>query len=303
MGEIFFYANVNARRGSSAFDESLAALTTAGVALSGAEAFEEHPQFVEAVSQAIKGGAECVIVGGGDGTISSVAHLFVDQTTVLAVMPLGTGNQLARELMIPSNLVEAAQIVKSRRTVQIDVALVNDQAFLTVATIGLTSVVARNLVAKGTFGKLAYGPGVLKALKQAESFQVTLESEARTIEAESIQVVVSNGRTHAGPFWASPDATVTDGLLDVYLLAPQGGFHLAKAGLLALVGQHVEMESVTFVRSGGFKLLTQPKKPIVVDGEEMWFDEMEFSICPGAIRVVVGEGFRYPEDRLVVEGD
>jgi len=91
----------------------------------------------ETLQQIIAGGVETLIIGGGDGTLSSAANLLVDTTITLGVLPLGTFNHFARDLGIPLDLPEAIRLLAMGRTKTVDVCEVNGRIFINNASIGI----------------------------------------------------------------------------------------------------------------------------------------------------------------------
>lgn len=297
-GGRFFYANEESRRSRLAYFDAVDALVDAGIALDETQLCHNHSELDSMVRQRVEEGAEVVFVGGGDGTLGGVSEYFRDSETIFGAVPLGTGNQFAREVGLPEELRAFAATVAQGRLARLDLGLCNGQGFLTVATLGLTTDIARNLESKGVFGKASYVPALATALKKMKPFDVEIVGEGETIHGLMVQVVVCNGRTHAGPFLASPDATITDGMFDVYALPPMGVGLLAGAAVLALGGEHTNTEEVDAMKASRLVVRTEPRLPVVIDGEENWFDEMHFEIAPGALRAIVGPGFRAPQDRL-----
>ena len=295
---IFFYANEGSRRASTEFDGAAEELRLAGIRLDEAKLCEDHDELDDLVRQRVEEGAKVVFVGGGDGTLGSVSGYFAGKETVFGAFPLGTGNQFAREVSIPSDIREAAECLAKGRVARIDLGMCNDKGFLTVATLGLTTEIARSLTAKGVLGKASYGPALIKAIQNMKSFQVEIVGQSETITGEIIQIVVCNGRTHAGPFMASEDATITDGLFDIYAVEPMDLGHMVGASVLALVGQHTSTEEIDWMKTERAKITTQPKQPVILDGEELWFDELVFEMKPAALRALVGEDLRVPQGRL-----
>jgi len=298
MSGVFFFANEGSRRAASEFGNAKQLLIDAGFELKIAELCEGHEALDQAVRDAIAADAQLVIVGGGDGTLGSVSEHFLRKDSAFGVLPLGTGNQFAREIGVPNDLPGAVEVLKAGRVAKVDLGTVNGQGFLTVATLGMTTEIARNLQSKQVLGKVSYLPALAKALHSMETFQVEIIGESETITQQSIQVVVCNGRTHAGPFLASPDASITDGMFDIYALPKMDFATMLTAGGMALVGQHVEFEEIDAMKTNRAKLTTSPKLPVVLDGEEYWFDEMVFELIPAAINVVVDGSFRAPQNLL-----
>ncbi|MFM9872524.1 MAG: diacylglycerol/lipid kinase family protein [Fimbriimonadaceae bacterium] len=295
---VFFYANDGSRRASAEFKNVVSAFESRGIEFAEAKLCSSHDELNLLVKQRIDESAKIVIVGGGDGTLGSVSEHFLRSETVFGAFPLGTGNQFAHEVGIPCEIGAATECLLSGRVAAIDLGMCNDQGFLTVATMGLTTDIARGLTAKGIFGKASYGPAFVKAIRDIHSFQVEIVGFTETIVGEMIQVVVCNGRTHAGPFLASPDATITDGMFDVYSLQPMGFGEMVGTGVLALAGKHTEVKEVDWMKSSTLRITTKPKIPVVLDGEEIWFDELDFRVEPGGLRAIVGPDLRVPQERL-----
>src|SRR5688572_9900436 len=137
-----FFASANSRRGADWFAPAVDALREEGIDLADHRLFESTQDLAEAVRST---GAPVVIVGGGDGTLSAVAQHFEGTGRVLGVMPFGTGNAFARDLKIPIDIKSAAQIIAGGKTAQVDVGIANGKRFLNVATLGVTTLIAREL--------------------------------------------------------------------------------------------------------------------------------------------------------------
>lgn len=293
-----FYANAGSRRTQDDFDTAVSELQSAGVELQDSQAFEDIHELQDAIQTAATQGTELTIVGGGDGTLSAAASVVSQTSATLGVMPLGTGNQFARELGLDLTIAEAAQTIAQGRTCQIDLSTINGQRFINVATIGVTTEIARSLKFKRQLGVLAYIPAVVHSFQNMKPFQVHLEAGNVVIDEEAVLLVVANGRTHGGPFLASPEANLTDGLMDAYMVNPGGFWQMAQVGAMALTGEHVELDPVHLVQAEKMTVSTDPKRPVTIDGETTWFDSLEFSILPAALRVCVPKSFRGPAGRL-----
>jgi len=136
------------------------------------------------VRAAIADGARRILVAGGDGSIGSAAGAIAGTGIELAILPCGTLNHLARDLSLPLNLEEAAQVAKTGRSVAVDAAVVNDRIFLNTSSVGayVSFVRARERLER----RLGYHIGSLVAgvqlLVHMPTFRVTLEFEQVTLE-------------------------------------------------------------------------------------------------------------------------
>lgn len=298
MEEIFFFANAGSRRSKAEFPKVEQLLTESGIPLTESALLSSHDELDARVKEAVDAGAKLVIVGGGDGTLGTMARHFVESSCVFGAIPLGTGNQFAHEISMPIDLAAAVVAIREGRTARVDLGMLNGHSFLTVATLGMTTMIVRNLGTKQIFGKASYIPAVYQAAKKTKPFRVEIEGVRERIEQDNcIQVVVSNGRTHGGPFIASPDATVTDGMFDIYAIPRLHAPTAVAAVAYALVGRHVEFQEIDAMKTNKARIRTDPRLPVVIDGEESWFDEIELELLPNAIEVIVGEAFRAPEER------
>src|SRR5690349_260731 len=96
--------NAQSRKGRDLFDEARDKLQARGIALTEAHAVRDPDQLRPTIRRVLAGDPPMVIVGGGDGTLSSTVDDFVPHDTVFALLPLGTANSFARTLGIPLDL-------------------------------------------------------------------------------------------------------------------------------------------------------------------------------------------------------
>jgi diacylglycerol kinase family enzyme len=149
----------------------------------------------ERVRSAITGGARRILVAGGDGSIGSAAGAIAGTGIELAILPCGTLNHLARDLSLPTDLEEAAQVAKTGRSVAVDAAVVNDRIFLNTSSVGayVAFVRARDRFERRVgyhLGSLAAG---VQLLVHMPTFRVTLEVEHATREYVTPLVFIGVG--------------------------------------------------------------------------------------------------------------
>lgn len=179
---------------------------------------------------------DLIVIGGGDGTISTAVSQLLKLERPFAVIPLGTANDFARTLGLPSHPLEAAEIALNGREHRIDVGLVNDRPYLNVASVGVASRVTE-LQSKGLkrrWRAVAYAIGLMKAVRNLQPFFVRLDLDGRLAWSGLVyQVSVGNGRFHGGGLVVADDAAIDDGKLDLYLIYP-GRFWQLVAALMHL---------------------------------------------------------------------
>jgi diacylglycerol kinase (ATP) len=297
--EAALIVNAKARRGAEWFSEARRALIDGGMHLVEARAVR-HPRDIPfAVKEQILARVPLVIVGGGDGTLSAVSNLFVKSQAVMGVLPLGTGNAFARDLGIGSTIEAACDAIVNGKPTQVDMGLIGDRGFLNIATIGLTSKIALGVTnkEKKAFGRAIYLISLIKALAIVRPFKVELELGSEIYTFDCLQLVIGNGRFHAGPFPITPDASITGGRLSVYALADRRKSAFLKLAIYLLSGSQVNLEGIKSFRVDSGKLSAKPVQRITVDGETVMKTPVEFGIMPGALRVMTPQDFGNAENK------
>lgn len=281
--------NGKARRGREWFEIARRELEARDLELADARLARRPRDLVQGVQEAIANRIPLVCVGGGDGTLSMVAGLFRNSDSVLGLLPMGTGNSLARDLGIPSNLAAATEIATQGKPQSIDLGQVGDTVFVNVATVGLTTLIAENLDpdSKRRFGRAVYLVAMFKAVARGRRFLATLELPDGAQEHRSMQVVVGNGRFHAGPFPITPAAAIDSGRLAGYTVNTSRKAVLLRYALRLWHGSHVDMPEVVPFNVPCVRIATRPIRRITVDGEIKLHTPAEFRSLPGALRVMI----------------
>jgi diacylglycerol kinase (ATP) len=233
------------------------------------------------------GEVDCAVVGGGDGTLNAAALGVIEARIPLGILPLGTANDLARTLEIPTDLDGAARVIAEGRTRRIDLGLVNGQPFFNVASLGLSAQLAQMLTSdiKRRFGRLGYAFIALKALSRARPFRAIIASETETVRVRTLQIAVGNGRYYGGGNAVEKDAAIDDQHLDLYSLELEKAWKLALMARSFRYGEHGAWSEVRAIRAREFDIRTRRPRPINADGEIVTQTPAHFSIKPRAVTV------------------
>ena len=243
---------------------------------------------VAAIEKAKKGGIKNIWIGGGDGSVRAAAGALVDTDIVLSILPLGTGNSLARELEIPLKLEDAIQFHLNDAVVKIiDVGVFQGDVFVNVATLGLTTNIMQEVQKsnKGLFGRLVYLPAVAKACSETRSFKIKVETEAGNYEGRALQFVAASTRFHGGPFPVSEKAAIDDDELSIYVLTSKQENSLWRYGVALLLRRQTKLPEVWNVEAKTAKVTLLGPKIFVVDGDPVRASTAEISIKGRCLRV------------------
>ncbi len=242
-----------------------------------------------------------LIVAGGDGTINDVVNGlgkagFPDDVT-LAILPAGTGNDLAATLDIPEDPALAEDVIRQNRVRTLDVARVRSEGvgekyFINVATGGLGAEIstANEGALKERWGKLSYLGASLEAAKDFDVRELTLYLDDEERRVRAVNVAVGNCRYAGGGWLAAPKANPEDGLLDVVIIEKLGLVDLLQLAPASIAGaDYLGKDGVFFARAKEIRVETQPTGLVfTTDGEVIGDEPAVFSVIPRALKVIVG---------------
>ncbi|GAB2581739.1 lipid kinase [Microlunatus antarcticus] len=288
--------NTASRRGAVAYETAHRLLLERGVPIVDAFPVTDPARLRETVEQAVANDHGLVVVGGGDGTVSSVVDALVGTGVTLGLLPLGTANDLARTLEVPLALEAACATVAHGKVVDIDVGRIGGTAFLNVASLGLSVEVARSMspLLKRRLGPLAYPLAAVPAYRRHRAFTAELTFPAGDHEPvrlpNLLQLAVGNGRFYGGGNAVSVEAGIDDHSLDVYAI-PHGRFreHVNVARSFRS-GGFVEHPEVVHLRTRAVDVATDHPMSVNVDGEIIATTPVSFTVSANALDVLVPQG-------------
>ena len=250
------------------------------------EPFEALPEIARDIVR-LQHLADMIIVCGGDGSVSSSAMAVMESGLPLGIIPMGTANDLARTLAIPMDLRAAAEVIVRGATRTIDVGTVNGHAFFNVASIGLSTDLAKGLAPelKRRFGRLGYAIAAMRVLTGAGRFTATITDEGRKDEVLTYQIAVGNGRHYGGGNVVEANAAIDDGHLDLYSLETTNVWKLALMLRSFRSGTHGAWNEVRTAKGVEFDIETKRPMAINTDGEIVTMTPAHFRVHPKAISV------------------
>jgi diacylglycerol kinase (ATP) len=291
MGKrVLLAVNTHARRGHAARDRAAAALRSRGHELVELPLDGSRDGLSKEIV-ARRDGVDVVAVGGGDGTLLTAIDGLVETKLPLAVLPLGTFNELARTLGIPDDLDAAAALVDGGTPFALDVGCVNGVRYFNEASIGLSTRVTRLQTddVKRRFGLLAVPITTLRALRWARPMHLEIESDdGAKRRVRAVQLTVANSYRFGGVV-ENPEASLEDGQLWLYSIDAQGFWHTLR--LLAAVARHRFAHTPEVVAVKGRHFVVRSvhghRHRVYADSEEVTQLPAEFSIVNRGVTVLV----------------
>lgn len=253
--------------------------------------------------EAARAGVRRLLVAGGDGTTGEVVTGLLDagapSACELALLPLGTGGDLARGLGVPHDLAEALARIETGRTRKVDAGRVHytgddgtprSVGFLNVASLGMSGLVTRlvNETPKTFGGRVSFLAGTLRALARWRSQPVTLRLDGEVVHEGPLHLATAaNGPYFGGGMRVAPNAALDDGLLEVVIIGDLSKAELLRRLPLLYRGTHVGQPSVRSLRGRRLEAIAEPGLVWTeIDGEPLGTLPATYEIVPAAITLV-----------------
>jgi diacylglycerol kinase (ATP) len=215
------------------------------------------------------GPATRIVLGGGDGTLSSLLDPVLASGSTLGVLPLGTANDFARSLNLPLNVGEAAEVIAAGHVRHVDVGEVNGETFLNAVGVGLGPEMTRTMDAgqKSQLGVFAYPVALLSVLRDAEPFRATLDIDGDRKVFDCLQVTIGNGIHYGGGMTVSENARLDNGELSVLCIRKQPAWQLAGHAFHLRLGKADEDGDIEIFSGRRIRLETDRELEATADGE------------------------------------
>lgn len=285
MSGITVLANPAARggRGMARLEAVLARLRASGrdiAVISGASPGDT----LEQARAAVRGRPSAVVACGGDGMVHLAVQAVAGTGVPLAIVPLGTGNDIAADLGIPRDPLRAADLVTGGVPRVIDAATVGDRWFAGVLACGFDSRV--NERANAMTGPAKYVTAVLRELREFEPipFRITLDHHPAA-EVTAMLVAVGNTRSYGNGMKVCPTARPDDGLLDVVILKALPKAAFLRAFPKVFLGTHTKHPAVEVHRAASVTL-EAPGVIAYADGERAGPTPLTCTARAGALTVM-----------------
>ena len=282
---VLLVVNARSRSGKPAAENAVRALESAGLRVD--HRLCESPDRLPALIRECAAAVDCVVLGGGDGTLNSALPGLLDTGLPLGVIPLGTANDLARTLDIPADINAAVDIIAAGHVRAVDLGEVNGHPYFNVASIGFGVDLTRALTrdSKARWGKLGYLVAAFRVLGRMKPFVATIRVGGTVRRSRTVHLAVGNGRHYGGGMIVSEDAAIDDNRLDVYSLEVSSIFGLIKILPFLRSGRHGRWEEVETMTGQEVVVETRHPRSVNADGEIKTRTPAHFRVLPGAVKI------------------
>ncbi|UVO53411.1 diacylglycerol kinase family protein [Sphingomonas sp. SUN039] len=276
--------NAQSRRGRDLFDQAKSLIEARGITLDAAHALDKPDRLVPTVKAAVAGGTKMVVIGGGDGTLSSAVDLLVGKDVVFALLPLGTANSFARSTGIPLDLEAAVDVIADGRRARVDLGMIDLDYFCNVAAIGLAPLIAETIPhgLKRWLGRIGYLSWVAVSLFRFRAFTLVVNGEAM----EATEVRIANGRFQGGTELID-DADPQSGEIVVQAVRGSTRFGLMWSWIASVLRLPHRHATTRDFHGRELRIETIPPLPISIDGEVLAHTPVTARVAAKAIEMAL----------------
>jgi len=250
----------------------------------------------ERVREEVEAGTDALVVVGGDGMVHLAVGILAETPTPLAIIPTGTGNDLAKALGLPEHSVDAAVggllLALDDDPIVLDTGIATWHAeaecesrrFVGAVSCGFDAIVNERANAmRHPKGQSRYTLAILRELLALRPIPYRIEHDGGILELDGALVSVANNRSLGGGMLITPDASMTDGLLDLFVVRA-----LSRTAFLRLYprvyrGEHVTDPHVQIIRTTRARVLA-PGIVGYADGERLGPLPVEVAVVPASLR-------------------
>jgi diacylglycerol kinase (ATP) len=223
----------------------------------------------ELAAAALARGVRTVVAWGGDGTVNEVASVLAFRDATLAIVPSGSGNGLARELLIPLEPDGGFDAAFCGRECRIDAGELDSRLFFNIAGVGLDARIAHRFAADGLVRR-----GFLRYLEIAAQELFTYKPESHTvvtdgvsIRVDALMIAIANARQYGNGALIAPDARLNDGRLDVIVIERRSPLAAIAQAPRIFLGQIAKVRGVTQRHAQEIEITSSGPMVYHVDGE------------------------------------
>lgn len=248
--------------------------------------YRKHARLI--AKQSAKEGYDIVCAVGGDGSVHEVGTALIGTSTKLAILPVGSGNGLARHLNIPLSIAEAIKNINKSKMIEMDTVKVNDKSFLGVGGYGFDAVVAKKFDTHTKRGLRGYVYLAIREFFKYNPINVSIDMDGSIKTLPVVLCTVANSSQFGNGFTVSPKSDVTDGKIELCILKPFSFWNVPSI-LFNFLRKKSDRSRFSEITSFKKAKITLSKSIAHYDGEPFEVnDELNIHVVPKSLKILVG---------------
>ena len=236
-----------------------------------------------------------IVIAGGDGTVNQAINSLKQHGLPFGIIPCGSGNGLAFSAGIPKKPVKALEVVFKGRPVSTDAFLVNERFACMLCGLGFDAQVALDFAKDRRRGLLTYIRKIVQNFFTMKAYPFTLSFGTQRLETEAYFISMANSNQFGNNFTIAPEASLTDGLLDIVIMTHKSKLAILLETLKQVTGfnklQQVEEinehANVVYLQIESMHISNPQLAPLHIDGEPVSSEEeIEVKILPKSFALI-----------------
>jgi YegS/Rv2252/BmrU family lipid kinase len=237
-----------------------------------------------------------IVVCGGDGTVNQIVSTLVDVDVNIGIIPLGSGNGLAYSAKIPRDIDAAMQIIFKGKGTFIDAFFINDRFCCMLCGVGFDAQVAHDFARQNTRGLSTYIKQTLKNFIIAPTYPFEITIKGKSFSTDAFFISIANSNQFGNNFTIAPQASLSDGLLDIVIVKKMNRIKLVWAVIQQIrtgtpahhEGKNFHKNEVLYFQADKLIIRNPSLAPMHIDGEPVrTAKKIEVQVLPGAFKLLM----------------
>lgn len=241
----------------------------------------------ELVFECVGNGYQTIVAVGGDGTVNEVATSVFQAGVTLGIIPIGSGNGLARSLGIPLQKTDAIKLLNANKIREIDVGAINKQYFFCTCGTGFDARIGHRFAKSKTRGFISYIKTVIREFNKYRPKKYKIKIDNQKIKQKAFLITIANAGQYGNNAYIAPEAQIDDGSFDISVLKPFPWYISPFLGIRLFAKNINKSRFTDTYRGHSVEFLKKKKYKFHIDGEPVKYNgRIKIDIIPHGLKVI-----------------
>lgn len=286
--DILFIINpISGSRSKAALPVQIKKVLDSGKYTPGIE-FTNYPgHATEIARSAMNKGCKYIVAAGGDGTVNEIAKVLINTDVTLGILPEGSGNGLARHMKIPMRTEQALELINKKNSVVIDSCSMNGNPFFCTSGIGFDAHIGKLFAEQVKRGFSTYVKTTLNEFVNYKPLIYKIETPDFSGDRKAFLITFANSAQYGNNAYISPDASISDGLIDMCIMSPFPKLGVFNMGYRLFSKSMNRSRFLKIVKTKEVVVTRDLEGPVHLDGEPFEMGkELVVKVNPASLKVI-----------------
>ena len=240
--------------------------------------------------KAVEAKSDIIVAVGGDGTVNEVASCLIHQSPALGIIPVGSGNGLARHLGIPRTVDKAIQLINKGRYTYIDTAAINNKPFISIAGVGYDALIAKKFSKSKKRGFSSYLKVIALSFIKYKPKKYKITVNGKTLNTKALFISFANSNQFGYNAQIAPKAKLNDGILDLCIAKKPRLLEMPVVANLVLLKMIDKSPYVSIIPAKEVVIERKKGKFVNIDGEAIKMKKkLEVKVIPSSLKIMISD--------------